>query len=150
MPMVVRCASPKDVPRIAEFNLRLAEETEKLHLNPVTVRNGVEAVLADPGKGRYLLAEKDRNVIGQLLLTYEWSDWRNAYFWWIQSVYIVPEERKNGVFKTLYESVKNEANATFGVCGLRLYVDHENRSAQRVYEKLGMISRRYGFYETEF
>ena len=115
MTLKIRAASQDDAERIAEFNTAIARETESRELQPAVVREGVLAVLNRPELGRYLIAEQDGEVVGQLMLTYEWSDWRNGSFWWIQSVYVRPDQRRNGVFRALYRQVEELARATPGV-----------------------------------
>ena len=135
---------------LVDFNLALALETEGRQLDPVRVRAGVEAVFADPGRGTYYVALAGEEIRGALLVTPEWSDWRNGAFWWIQSVYVVPAARRTGVFRQLYEFVLARARANPDVCGLRLYVEHENEGAQVVYARLGMQTARYRFFELDF
>jgi ribosomal protein S18 acetylase RimI-like enzyme len=148
--MKIRKARPTDAAVIAEFNTRIAWETEKLRLDPQTIRRGVCAVLKDPGKGTYFVAEIGGAVVGQLLITYEWSDWRNGNFWWIQSVYVAAEHRQSGVFRTLFAHVQKMAQARREVSGLRLYVERENDRAQRAYTRLGMVKKPYEMFETTF
>ena len=128
----------------------MALETEDMALDPATVGPGVEAVLADSSLGFYLVAEIDGHPAGQLMVTYEWSDWRNGLWWWIQSVYVRPEYRRRGVYSALHRHVADEARASGGVCGLRLYVEQENTTAQQVYRSLEMYPTRYHMYEVEF
>jgi ribosomal protein S18 acetylase RimI-like enzyme len=137
-PLLLRPASPSDANRIRDFNLALALETEALNLDPDRVLQGVGALLADPSKGRYFVAESDGIVVGQMMHTYEWSDWRNGMFWWLQSVYVRPESRGRGVFTALFRHLEALAQADAGVCGLRLYVEHHNAIAQGVYRRLGL------------
>lgn len=138
MPLTVRAATPADVAVIAEYNRRLARETEHLELDAATVTAGVAAAVKDPaGKGPYYLACDGADVVGQMQTTYEWSDWRNGWFWWVQSVYVRADYRGRGVFRTLYDHVRRAARET-GVIGIRLYVEHENRTAQETYRRLGM------------
>jgi GNAT superfamily N-acetyltransferase len=143
-----------DAPVIAEFNLRMAWETEKRRLDGERVNLGVAALLNDPAKGTYFIAEVEasrREVIaGQLLITYEWSDWRNGNFWWIQSVYVVEEFRAIGVFRALFNHVYALAKARTDVSGLRLYVDAHNVKARQAYERLGMNKTEYEFFEVDF
>jgi ribosomal protein S18 acetylase RimI-like enzyme len=146
----VRPAYPREIPALVEFNLALAQETEGRELEAPRVRAGVEAVFADPGRGLYHVALRGDDVLGALLVTREWSDWRNRAFWWIQSVYVVPAARRQGVFRKLYEHVLERARNDPEVCGLRLYVDHENERAQAVYRQLGMHAARYRFFELDF
>jgi len=149
MPISIRIAQKDDVDLLVHFNSSLAEETEATSLNRATVKTGVEAALADPQKGFYLIAELDDRPAGGLLVTTEWSDWRNAMFWWIQSVYVEKDFRQRGVYKALHRHVEKLAREDVGVCGIRLYVDHDNSGAQATYEKLGMQPGRYRFYETK-
>ncbi len=149
-PTRVRQAYPRDVPVLVEFNRAMALETEGRDLDPERLHLGVSAVLADPARGTYFLALRDEEPVGALLITLEWSDWRNGVFWWIQSVYVVPSARRTGVFRRLYEHVLERARAARDVCGVRLYVDHENRAAQGVYAALGMRAARYRMFELDF
>ncbi len=146
----IREARPADASVIADFNSRLAWETEQRRLASATVRRGVGALLEDPAKGIYFLAEVDGAVVGQLLITYEWSDWRNGNFWWIQSVYVAADFRKGGVFRALFEHVRQQAKDRRDVCGLRLYVEQNNRLAQRAYERLGMGRAHYDIFELDW
>jgi GNAT superfamily N-acetyltransferase len=114
------------------------------------LHKGVEALLSDPSKGIYFLAESEGVILGQLMITYEWSDWRNGNFWWIQSVYVKKESRARGVFKTLFDHVHRIARADKSVCGLRLYVEKRNEGAARAYEQLGMKKAHYEMYEIDF
>lgn len=147
--MKIRKARPADAAVIATFNRNLAWETEKKRLNSATVGSGVRALLRDAAKGTYYVAEKDGAVIGQLLVTYEWSDWRDGDFWWIQSVFVAPEFRQAGVFRSLFDHVQKLALSRRDVCGLRLYVEKNNRRAHRAYEKLGMEHTDYEIYELD-
>ena len=146
-PLHFRDATPSDVPIVADFQLAMALETEDLQLHLPTTLKGVQAVIGNRSLGRYVLAEKDGRVVGSLLITLEWSDWRNGEYWWIQSVFVVPEARGCGVFKGLYAHVKALAEADPAVRGLRLYVDRCNEAAQQVYTKLGMNGDHYQVYE---
>lgn len=150
MEILIRQAQPEDAPTITRFNALMAEETERRSLHQVTLRKGVEAVLADPAKGLYFVALIDETIVGQLLITYEWSDWRNGNFWWIQSVYVEKEYRGKGVYKTLSAYVTNLASARKDVCGFRLYVEKENVRAKQAYEALGMRRTPYEMYEIDF
>lgn len=144
----VRRAEPADVLIIAEFNQQMAEETEGKRLSSEVLTAGVNAVFADSNKGFYVVAENDlKEVVGCLLVTFEWSDWRNGWFWWIQSVYTRADFRGKGVYRRLYDWVKNEAREKGDVRGFRLYVEKENEGAQKVYEKLGMEECVYFMYE---
>ena len=126
MPLCLRRAVPADAPTIVEFNLRLAQESEGKTLDPATLAPGVAAGLADENKALYFVAEDNSAIVGQLMLTREWSDWRNGWIWWIQSVYVRAEFRRRGVFRALYQHVHGLAVADPGVIGLRLYVEHNN------------------------
>jgi ribosomal protein S18 acetylase RimI-like enzyme len=144
----VRLARAADAPTIARFNVALADETEALTLCPETVHAGVQAVLDDPTKGVYWVAVSDDDtVVGQLMLTHEWSDWRNSFFWWIQSVYVEPQFRCQGIFNALFRFVQERASAEPEVCGLRLYVAHDNTRAQTTYGSLGMHKVEYQVFE---
>jgi len=143
----VRSAVPDDWPTIADFNHRLAIETEDTHLDPETLRRGVRALLRDSARGRYFVACRGERIVGQLLHTREWSDWRNGEIWWLQSVYVAAEFRRQGVFRTLYEHVRRQAIAAETVVGLRLYVDHNNGPAHETYQRLGM--ERAGYFVME-
>ncbi len=148
----IRQAILNDVPTVVEFNAALALETEGKQLEPSRLQQGVKAVLDNPEHGFYLIAEDVHSgkVIGQLLITYEWSDWRNGVFWWIQSVYVHEEWRRRGVFRNLYQSVMEEARNKKTVAGVRLYVEKENRLAQQVYQELGLLLAGYHVYELDF
>jgi len=149
----IRRAEPRDVERIATFNIRMAEETEGKKLDVETVRQGVSKVINDSGKGFYILAEDeyDQSVIGQLLVTFEWSDWRNKNFWWIQSVYVDPKFRRKRVFSRLFRFLKELANLNGeDICGFRLYVEENNETAKKTYEAMGFKKTTYEVYETEF
>ena len=145
--MEIRAARRDDISRLVEFNQAMALETEGKRLDADVLCAGVSAVFDDAAKGFYVVAEQDGEIAGGLLVTYEWSDWRNAWFWWIQSVYIVTEFRGQKIYSKMYEFVKHKAEQTGGVCGFRLYVEKENEHAQRVYEKLGMAETYYLMYE---
>jgi GNAT superfamily N-acetyltransferase len=125
----------------------MARETEDLELDPEVVSKGVAAVCDDGVRGRYYIAERDGRVVGCLLITYEWSDWRNGSVWWIQSVYVVPECRRQGIYAGLYAHVKGLAGADPNVRGIRLYVDRRNARAQTVYTRLGMNGEHYQVFE---
>jgi GNAT superfamily N-acetyltransferase len=131
---------------ITNYNLQLAWETEHKRLDPYVVLAGVRAVLEDPSKGTYFVAETDDRIVGQLMITHEWSDWRNGDIWWIQSVYVHPDYRKTGIFKTLYHHTR-QAAVESGAVMLRLYVEKDNQSAQRVYQNLGMTLSDYHLME---
>jgi GNAT superfamily N-acetyltransferase len=142
-----REARPADTADIVEFQLLMARETEGLELDRETVTRGVAAVFADPAKGAYWVAERDGRVAGSLLTTFEWSDWRNGTVLWIQSVYVLPEERGRGIYRALYERVKSRVERSPDLKGIRLYVDRRNATARRVYERLGMTREHYETFE---
>lgn len=144
--IIVRNANPSDAPAIIDFQKRMAWETEKLALDPDTVTKGVNAVFEDNTKGQYYVAEAGGNVIASLLITFEWSDWRNCNVWWFQSVFVVPEFRRKGVFRKMYTHIRNLAGEQ-GIAGLRLYVETRNINARKTYEALGMTSEHYSLYE---
>ena len=146
----IRPAYPREIATLVEFNRAMAQETEGRELDAPRLRAGVEAVFRDTSKGLYYVALRGEEVLGALLVTSEWSDWRNGVFWWIQSVYVVPSARRQGVFRQLYQHVLERARANPEVCGLRLYVEHENERAQTVYRQLGMHAARYRFFELDF
>jgi GNAT superfamily N-acetyltransferase len=147
--ITIRPAAPTDLDAIVVANRRLADETEHVQLDEATLRDGVRALLGGRQPGRYWIAERDGQFAGQLLITFEWSDWRNRMVWWIQSVFIVPEARRLGIFRALYDHVRQEALAA-GAGGLRLYVDTTNTRAQAVYQSLGMNGEHYRVYEEMF
>ncbi|HEX8172170.1 MAG TPA: GNAT family N-acetyltransferase [Thermoanaerobaculia bacterium] len=142
-----RDAERRDAPRIIEFQLAMARETEQLELDREVLERGVAAVFDDPSHGRYYVAEADGRIIASLMITYEWSDWRNGMVWWIQSVYVVPEFRRRGIYAGLYAHVKQLIDGQPSVRGLRLYVDERNRTAQQVYARLGMNGEHYRVFE---
>jgi len=150
MNLRIRRAAAPDAEVIAGYNAAMALETEHLDLQRERLLAGVRAVLADAGKGFYLVAETGSAVAGQMMITYEWSDWRNGVFWWIQSVYVEPAWRRRGVFRTLYRHALEEARAAGNVCGLRLYVEAANAAARRTYEELGMNKTVYEMFEVDF
>jgi GNAT superfamily N-acetyltransferase len=149
-PVHVRPARWSDLDTVVEFNALMARETEDKELDQVTVRAGVAAVLQNRVLGFYLIAEIDGHVAGQLLITSEWSDWRAGFFWWIQSVYVAPDYRRRGVYRALDSHVRDEALKRGDVCGVRLYVERNNHTAQMVYRNLGMSQSSYDMYEVEF
>ena len=147
MEILVRNAQKKDLPKIVRFNASMALETEDLQLDKDTLTAGVKAVFNDNNKGFYIIAELDGEVRGSLMITYEWSDWRSGYFWWIQSVYVEPGYRKKGLYRSMYSFLKNELQQDKKIVGLRLYVEKENKKAQKVYTTLGMNNSNYLLYE---
>jgi GNAT superfamily N-acetyltransferase len=148
--ILIRPARADDAADIARFNAAMALETEGKVLKPATIRGGVDAVLADPRHGFYLVAESDGANAGCLMITYEWSDWRNGQWWWLQSVYVREDSRRRGIFRALHAEAERRARETPGVIGLRLYVERENVNAQSTYAKLGMHDAGYRLYENEF
>jgi ribosomal protein S18 acetylase RimI-like enzyme len=145
--MNIRLAQKTDAAALVEFNQAMALETEGKRLDSKILKSGVEAVFADEKKGFYVVAEDENEIVGALMVTFEWSDWRSNWFWWIQSVYILPNVRGRGIYRLLYEFVKRKAEESGSVCGFRLYVEKENVRAQKVYEKLGMDESHYLMYE---
>ena len=152
----VRDAEPADCERLARWASAMALETEHRQLDPATLHDGIAAGIADPAKARYLVAMRDAVLaggetigaaVGTLMLTREWSDWRNGWWWWIQSVYVPAEQRRQGVFATLYRHAAQGARDTPGVIGLRLYVERDNAAAQRTYAALGMRDAGYRIFE---
>lgn len=148
--LLVRLAEDGDIETLVKFNIALAWETEQKKLEPPVVTKGVRMLLNDPQHGFYTVAEIAGRVVGCILITYEWSDWRCGQFWWIQSVYVDPEFRRRGVFRKLYEYLKEKASSEPHVCGFRLYVEHSNLAGQSTYAGLGMEEASYKFYEESF
>jgi len=145
--ITIRQAGAADVETIASFQCRLAAESENITLDLRTVRKGVRAVVNDPGKGRYWLAEVDGRTVACTMILCEWSDWRNAAVWWIHSLYVLPESRRRGVLKALYGHLRALVEADESLRGLRLYVEKDNRTAMAAYEALGMDGQHYKLYE---
>jgi ribosomal protein S18 acetylase RimI-like enzyme len=145
--ILIRPAKLSDAPAMVEFNQAMARETEGKYLDRETLTGGVEAVFHAADKGFYVIAEAEGKIVGGLMVTFEWSDWRNGWFWWIQSVYILPDFRGRSIYRELYEFVRTKAREAKNVCGFRLYVEKENANAQKVYEKLGMEQSHYLMYE---
>jgi GNAT superfamily N-acetyltransferase len=143
---IIRQATAADAQVIRDFQKAMALETENMTLDNDTVTLGVEAVFSDKGRGRYFVAETEGLIVASLLITYEWSDWRNSDIWWFQSVYVIPGFRRMGVFRMMYEFIREEA-AKNGIPGLRLYVETENSRAQKTYEAMGMNGSHYKMYE---
>ena len=146
----IRPATPADAEFLVRGNASMALETEHLSLDLDRLRDGVHALFEDTARGLYYIAEIDGRRVGQMMITYEWSDWRNGVFWWIQSVWVEPAFRGQGVFKALYGHVEAKARQDNGVCGLRLYVEHENTRAQATYERCGMKRTVYQMFEVDF
>ena len=143
----IRKAQTHDAAVIAQYNSAMALETEGKALVPERIGAGVQRLINDPSLGFYLVAERGGQVVGCLLVTNEWSDWRNGLFWWIQSVYIEPGSRRQGVYRRLYEAIRELARADPAICGFRLYVEKDNAPAQQTYESLGMGRTHYLIYE---
>ena len=150
MKIDIREAKPEDAETIASFNQGIAEETEGKHLDEATILAGVSRLLAEPSRGRYWLAEVGGRVVGQTMVTYEWSDWRNGNVWWIQSVYVISDFRRKGVFTALFAEIESLARQDADACGIRLYVEKQNERAQATYRALGMRSDTYLVMETMF
>lgn len=149
-PLTIIPATTTDIAFLANSNAAMAWETERKMLDRNVLVAGVGAVLADSRRGFYLIARHARDDLGCVLITHEWSDWRNGSWWWLQSVYVVPVARRGGVFRALYADVERRARDTPNVIGLRLYVERENNRAQKVYANAGMHETAYRFFESEF
>lgn len=145
--ITIRQAVLPDAAAIARFNQEMALETERKHLEDDIIGSGVRSLFERPDLGFYVVVEDDSKPVGCLMITYEWSDWRNGVFWWIQSVYVLPDFRGKGLYRAMYDEVKRMAAARGGVCGFRLYVERENSRAIQVYEHLGMHEAPYLMYE---
>ena len=143
----IRPAKFQEISIIAEFQVNMAAETEKILLDKNLVSVGIEALFTDPAKGVYYLAEEDGSAVGCFLITYEWSDWRNGMVWWLQSVYVQENHRRKGVFSTMYAYLVETISKDPQIIGLRLYVDKSNRRAQEVYSSLGMNGEHYTVFE---
>ena len=148
--LLVRTATPHDAQTIAGFNAAMADESEGRRLDHGTLLAGVRQVFSDPAKGVYYVAQQGETVVGQMLVTREWSDWRDGWFWWIQSVYVRPEARRHGVYRALHTHVEQLARRDPTARGLRLYVDADNTRAQEVYRRLGMAATHYQLFETDW
>jgi ribosomal protein S18 acetylase RimI-like enzyme len=146
----IRPATAADVDTIVAYNAAMALETEHKQLDPAMLMRGVEHAIADPARCAYFVAEIDGRIVGQTMVTYEWSDWRDGWFWWIQSVYVHPEFRRRGVFRALYRHVHELARARPDVCGLRLYVEQHNTRAHATYRRLGMVPSGHVVYEDDW
>jgi len=147
--VLIRLAQKTDIPSIVSFNQEMAQETENKHLDEALLRKGVTNLFDHPQYGFYCVAECNGQIVGQLMITYEWSDWRNGLFWWIQSVYILPDYRGKGIYRQLHTFILEESS-THSVCGIRLYVDKDNTSAKNVYESCGMAKSHYDMFENDF
>lgn len=153
-PILVRPAIKTDLPSLVAFSAALAFETEGRQLREDTLHDGILAMLATPEHGNFIVAEitreGQRRLVGQLMVTYEWSDWRNAVFWWAQSVYVDPAWRRQGVYRSMHEYLVAQVKADPSICGIRLYVEQNNHLAQTVYQRLGLSPSGYVVYEQEF
>ena len=145
--MNIREASPADKKILMGFQKNMALETEGLKLDEKVLKHGLESILNDPAKGRYFVAEDQDETIGCLMITPEWSDWRNGTVWWIQSVYVDKEYRRKGVYRKLYQYIQRFVNSNPDYKGIRLYVEKNNTTAQEVYKALGMDGEHYSLFE---
>src|SRR5687767_14872876 len=152
--LIIRAANLDDVESIITFSAAMALETENRHLDVARLRQGTLSLLNTPSYGFFMVAEvretERPRLVGQLMLTYEWSDWRNGVFWWIQSVYVDPAWRRRGVFRRIHDAVVLQAKADPKVCGIRLYVEQENHAAAAVYQRVGLARSAYQVYEEDF
>ena len=154
--LTVRPATLEDLDALTTFSAAMALETEQRTLDRARLRLGTQAVLEQPERGRFYVADlrpeppADRVTVGQLLITYEWSDWRNAQFWWIQSVYVHPDWRRKGIYRSMHGAIINLAQSQPGVCGVRLYVEGDNHIAKCVYQRVGLLPSSYQVYESDF
>jgi len=146
----IRNATRDDVVFLRDCNIAMAYESEQKQLAPEVLTRGIVAVFDHPERGFYIVAERGGERVGSLLITHEWSDWRNGGWWWIQSVYVMPDARRSGVFRSMYREIDTRARNTTGVIGLRLYVEKENTRAQATYAALGMEPAYYSLYQTSF
>lgn len=149
-PLTIDLATAADSAFLTDSNAAMALETERKALDRGVLAAGVGAVLTHPQRGFYLIARRTSRAVGCVLVTHEWSDWRNGDWWWLQSVYVIPEARRDGVFRALYAEVERRARAEPEVVGLRLYVERENQRAQQAYARLGMRETAYRLFEREF
>ena len=148
--LTVRTARAEDVNRLVEFQKAMAAETEDKGLDPDRLRAGIEYLIDHPDEGYYLIAERRGESAGSLMVTFEWSDWRNGRFWWIQSVSVDSAHRRQGVYSALHAAIRQQAKEDPLSCGIRLYVEVENVNAQATYRQLGMDETHYRLYEEEF
>ena len=144
----IRNGTLKDADVIVHFQKQMAMETEDKALEDDLIKPGVRAIFESPDKGFYLVAEIENSVVGSLLITYEWSDWRNSWFWWVQSVYVKKSYRRKGVYSRLHNEIISRCRKSEQTCGIRLYVEKENKIAQKVYSDLDMYETNYLLYET--
>ncbi|MFW2490729.1 GNAT family N-acetyltransferase [Clostridium chromiireducens] len=145
----IRKAEIRDLETVVKFNYNLAKETEDKELDLEILSKGVKSILTDSSKGQYYVYEVDNKVVGQIMYTYEWSDWRNGTFLWVQSVYVDADYRKKGIYKKLYHNIKNICDNDENIAGIRLYVEKENVNAKSTYKSLGMCECNYHMYEYE-
>ena len=145
--MTIREAKVKDIPVIIDFQIKMALETENITLDKSLLSRGIRGLFRDPAKGRYFVAEEKDQILGCLMTTYEWSDWRDGIVLWIQSVYVPEEFRRQGVYRKLYQHIQKMALGDSRLKGIRLYVDKTNRFAKKVYQNLGMNGDHYTVYE---
>ncbi len=145
--MNIRKASHDDIATLAHFNQQMALETENIELKETVITAGVAGMIDNPQRGFYLVVEEAGQIAASLMITYEWSDWRNGNFWWIQSVYVLPQYRRRGLYRRLYETVGKMAAEQADVCGFRLYVERNNEVAQQTYRSLGMQETDYQIME---
>jgi GNAT superfamily N-acetyltransferase len=150
MTIHIRKARPDDVDTLVAFNVAMAAESEDKGLDESVLRNGIEVVLDSPSDGLYFIAERDGDAAGALMITFEWSDWRNGRFWWIQSVFVEAKQRRLGIYRALHEHVRDLAKADDRSCGIRLYVERDNTGAQATYDAMGMHETAYRLYEEEW
>ena len=150
MNLEIQPATLDDADAIADFNIRMALETENLILDPALVGPGVKRLLNSPAMGHYSVAWDGKERAGSAMITHEWSDWRNGQIWWIQSVYVPPEHRRKGVFRAIYKHLEEHARQDPDICGLRLYVERDNNNAQETYLAMGMSETHYRLYEQMF
>ncbi len=154
--LTIRPATLEDLDTLTAFNAAMAQETEQRTLDRTRLRLGIRAVITHPERGQYYVADlhrpaqADTVTLGQLLITYEWSDWRNAQFWWIQSVYVHSDWRREGVYRSMHRAIIDLARSDTGVCGVRLYVEGNNHIAKRAYERVGLSPSSYEVYESDF
>jgi ribosomal protein S18 acetylase RimI-like enzyme len=145
--MIIRQALSQDAEELIAFNINMARETEGVELDPAVIGAGVRTMIDNPQMGFYLVVELDNGIQASLMVTSEWSDWRNGMFWWIQSVYVRPQYRRQGLYRELYARVRELAEQEPSVCGFRLYVDRDNTAAQKTYQSLGMEETGYRIFE---
>lgn len=146
----VRAATAADIDRLVDFQKEMAAETEDKGLDPQRLRAGIAYLIEHPEEGFYLVAQREGQPAGSLMVTFEWSDWRNGRFWWIQSVYVDRAHRRQGVYSALHDAIRARAKEDPQGCGIRLYVEQENVNAQATYRQLGMVETHYRLYEEEF